>query len=1406
MEFDLFVVYAVADRDFVHGYLLPALNLAPSRVQLVDQLTPGASLVSEIERGVSRSRFTIAVLSAAYLVDRWAVFGEQLASYLSIGDGRVIPLHLAECTPPLHLRALVSLDFTDRAQWDSGATHLRARLQTTEPTVEQIPCPYPGMRPFTANEANWFFGRNKEIDDLIGRLDHQEREIYVIGPSGSGKSSLVQAGLLHELDAGTSRLGRSFVVRTMRPGERPTDRLAHALEGDLATPEATISALVARHLPAQRALVFVDQLEELFTLADAAERQRFVATLRALRVEPRCYLLLAFRADFYGALMESALWPDLAGRMSRVEIAPLRGTALVQAITAPARQVGVYLEARLCDRLVVDAADEPGVLPHVQETLRLLWDQRRQRFLGLADYEALGDGASGLHMAIARHADATMRAFSVAQQTIAYRLLLRLVSFGEGRADTRRQQKVQALRSAADDGAEFLRVLQRLVNERLVTVDGDEAADDALTDLSHEALITAWPEFQKRISSRRADEQRRRRLEAKVGEWIERGRGKWSLLDLVELSEAEQWMQSDAARELGYASELLSLVKASRGEIESVERQRRRQAFRAVAVFAVLAVLVATSILGFVAWRQWQEAQRRLGMNYLYQGQALVFGGHPMQALPYFAAAKTEAIETPIPSMLLAQASRSLPLVTFVGHGLPVKEATVSRNGTREATKCQEKTERRWGTSAGRPMTPAFVPRGIVNVAVFSPDGTRLVTASNDQTARIWDVSTGIPITLPLEHECAVAAAAFSPDGMHVVTASNDQTARVWNAWTGRPMIPPLGHRGIVYAAAFSPDGRRVVTASEDKTARVWDASTGKPVTPPLVHQDEVYVAAFAPDGTRVVTASKDRTARVWDVSTGKPVTPPLAHQGVVNTAAFSPDGTRVVTASFDQTARVWDASTGTPLTAPLAHQGFVYAATFSPDGRRVVTASGDQTARIWDASTGRPLTKSLVHQGQVNAAAFSPDGRHVVTASQDKTARVWDVATGKPVTPPLEHQDRVSAAVFNPDGTRIVTASDDKMARVWDASTGPVTPPLEHQGFVYAAAFSPDGTRVVTASFDETARVWDASTGTPVTPPLEHQGFVFTAAFNPDGTRVVTASEDQTAQVWDASTGVPVTPPLEHQGQVNAAAFSPDGTRVVTASFDKTARVWDATTGKPVTPPLEHQSFVLTAAFSPDGTHVVTSSGMTARVWDASTGKPVTPPLGHQDVINAATFSPDGTRVVTASFDRTARIWDVATGKPMTPPLEHQGLVYAASFSPDGTRVVTASDDKTARVWDATTGTPMTPSLEHQGLVYAASFSPDGRQVVTASQDKTTRVWDVATGKLVTQPLEHQGAVRTAAFSPDGKRVVTASEDKTARVWVLSDMHDLEDWHLLAGCSPFAVVNGVLMANPDPLRVCPLH
>ena len=253
-------------------------------------------------------------------------------------------------------------------------------LAAVTPGVQvALPCPYPGMRPYSADDAAHFHGRDAEIDELLGRLRAGEREIYVIGPSGSGKSSLVAAGVLPRLARGVAGLG-PFLVRSMRPGEQPAARLGELLEvlrGGLATPAGAIAALLARRAPGASVLIVIDQLEELFTLASADEREQFLAALRALRAEPRCVVVFTLRADFFGAFMESPLWTDRRGRISRIEVGPLRGEALREAIVRPARDLGVLPRARAVERLLADAASEPGMLPLLQETLVQLWDRRQ---------------------------------------------------------------------------------------------------------------------------------------------------------------------------------------------------------------------------------------------------------------------------------------------------------------------------------------------------------------------------------------------------------------------------------------------------------------------------------------------------------------------------------------------------------------------------------------------------------------------------------------------------------------------------------------------------------------------------------------------------------------------------------------------------------------------------------------------------------------------------------------------------------------------------------------------------------------------------------------------------------------------------------------------------------------------
>ena len=456
--YDLFISYADADRAWVEGYLLDALKQAGVRCHSEAAFALGVPRLLEFERAIQGSQRTVLVLSPAYLADGFTQFVDLLAeSYgLETATWPVIPLILHPVALPPRLTMLTRLDATDPANWPAVVERLCKEVHRPVPgPAPRPPCPYPGMVPFRAEDARFFYGREDEIAELRRRLRHQNY-LFVIGPSGSGKSSLVFAGLIPELHR---QQPGEWLVKTIRPGHTPLERLVQVFDG-VVEPETgyaeRVAALLAQAPGTQRLMIVIDQFEELFAQTPKPDRTAFVAVITALRQVPNCVLVLTMRADFYEDLMSSDLWP--IDTSQRLEIASLRGTTLRDAIAKPAESLGIYLEAGLLERLLADAADEPGVLPLVQETMVLLWERMERRLLALSTYEHLGsDGRSGLAVAIATKADAALAALSSEQQGIARRIFLRLVQFGEGRPDTRRQQSMAALHSVGDDPLLFER-------------------------------------------------------------------------------------------------------------------------------------------------------------------------------------------------------------------------------------------------------------------------------------------------------------------------------------------------------------------------------------------------------------------------------------------------------------------------------------------------------------------------------------------------------------------------------------------------------------------------------------------------------------------------------------------------------------------------------------------------------------------------------------------------------------------------------------------------------------------------------------------------------------------------------------------------------------------------------------
>ena len=1090
------------------------------------------------------------------------------------------------------------------------------------------PNPYVGPRPFELGERLW--GRDEEIAALYYLLS-AERIVLLHSPSGAGKSSLVQAGLIPLLRE------RFDVWRPTRvnqePAAQPVNRYVRSAilgfeEGipqELRRPPAALAGLTLADYAAgrprrpgapQSAVLIFDQFEEVLTVEPlaVAAKEEFFDELGELLHDARLWALFVLREDYLAPLDPYAeRVPTHLRNRFRIDLLGL--AAAREAIVNPARQAGRDFPA--AGRLVHDLAtmkiqqpdgsflDETGnhVEPvQLQVVCRRLWDAMPADELSIdaEDLERFGNVTAAL---AAYYAGAVER---IAGGDVACERAIR-DWFGE-RLITPGGIRAQVLMGAgASDGLD-----NDLIVELRAThlVRAEKRAGATWFELAHDRLIepvrsdnAAW------LEQHLSPVQRRAAL------WASQGRPRGLLLTPGELPGEDVWaLAADAevtqTREFVAAS--AEAQEKQQLEVELRQARRIRKLALAAALFAVLALVVG----GLAAW-QWRraEAQRREAEKQTRiveeqkqvveeQKEVVEEKNHEVEEQKDKAESLRQDAEAERKKAVLeSRRAKAQSRAAAAARTDALREKGRADESARLAQLARQDAQHSLAQAYGEDAQRLLAAGQRKEALAYLAQALRLDPGSSAARGRIFalllDPVYSVP-SGPLRHSGPVWSASFSPDGERVLTASKDGTARLWDAATGQLAGPPLRHDKPVVHASFSPDGKRVATASGD-VARLWDAVTGKPVGEPLHHDKAVLHTAWSPDGARLVTASGN-VARLWATASGGPLGPPLRHDKAVVRASFSPDGKRVVTAS-GKVVRLWDAATGESLGQPLPHKKAVHCVAWSPDGRRLVTGSGD-FAQVWDAATGKPAGEPMRHKRAVLSASFSPDGRRILTGSADETARVWDAATGKPQGEALHHRGDVASAAFSPDAARVVTASEDGTARIWYLASGmPAALDLRHPADVLSASFSPDGRSVVTTAADGLARSWDATTGRALGQAPRAEGTAPATPFPTYGRWVVKASDDGTARVWDLETNQPVGEPLRHEGLIDAASFSPDGQRVVTASEDGTARVWDAATGRPVSKPLRHDGWVRTAAFSPDGERVVTASAdHTARVWDVLT------------------------------------------------------------------------------------------------------------------------------------------------------------------------------------------------------------
>jgi WD40 repeat protein/DNA-binding winged helix-turn-helix (wHTH) protein len=1118
---------------------------------------------------------------------------------------RYAPTHAREDVPagwlleassgvPLHVHALAGQWARREAARRVGATAGRAadgrvELRSLEEELEQgivdaqtadeqvsllqdredhVVCPFKGLAAFEVSDAKYYFGREQLVAELVARLVGAPL-VGVIGPSGSGKSSALRAGLLPALASGVLPDSADWAQGLLRPGEHPMNELHHAV-ADLGD---------------QRMVLAVDQFEETFTAcSDEGERAKFVdALVRAAR-DPRrqAVVVIAVRADYYG---RCAAYPELSGLLAanQVLVGPMDHDELRRAIELPARRAGLRVEPELTDALVADTEKEPGALPLLSSALLELWQRRRGRHLRHADYELSG-GVSG---AVARLAESAFARFDPAQQAKTHDVFMRLVGEGEdGGVERRRLPRSELVTPESDAVVDSLR------DQRLLT-EGED-----FVEMAHEALLREWPRLRQWVEDDREGMRIHRRLTSAAAEWHRVKRDDDALYRGTRLSEALDWQ---AARDPALNPLEREFLDASAGRRERERLLRRR---RIEFAFAGLALAIAAiAVVAIVAIHQRNDAKRERN---LALSRALALQSEkevdvdPELALRLALWADDTAATRDADAALRQAVLGYHQLAALPTDSLATRTAAYSPDGSTIVSGGDQGVVRIWDAASHRQMARlAAGHRGLL-AASYAPDGRSIALGFGDGSLVVTDASLRSPRVMLRVRRTSVNSLAFSRDGRRLAAGLSDGRIRLLASSGEGPVQVLSGHRGAVLGVDLSADGRLVVSAGADGTVRVWDTSGQTPQRRLYRGGKPQNAVALTPDAQLIVAGGEDSQIRLWSVRSGAQQTRIKASDRALLAVAFSRSGRRFAAGGADGVTRVWSIAGGPPVAVLRGQGGQVYDVAFGRSDQRVVTAGDDGNARVWDAGSTQVIAEPAVTYN----IDFNRNGSLIASGSDDGVVRVWDAASGA-LRASLRGPAGPTLARFSPIADEVVVGRDSTSELLmWPLANG-APQPIAKLGVgrgVYSVRLDAGGRRVVSVDRKARATVHDLRSGRTIVLGGAPED-LYEVQLSADGREAVGGTESGKVVLWRLDR--PTKPErvlTGHHAHVNTAAFGRD-VQIVTASGDRTVRVWNRA-GDPGAVLRGHNEDVTTATFTRDGRRIVSSSADgTVRLWDARGG-----------------------------------------------------------------------------------------------------------------------------------------------------------------------------------------------------------
>ena len=1160
------------------------------------------------------------------------------------------------------------------------------RDQTMHDIAEPVLAnPYKGLRAFQEADAHDFFGREKLVMHLIqqmGELDIYDRFLALVGPSGSGKSSVIKAGLLPILREGGLPNSDSWFYVEMFPGIHPFEELEAALQKiAIHPPDDMLSQLMADDhgflnvveglLPDDddtELLVVIDQFEEVFTQLDDDDiRDRFLNSLYNAVSSPhsRLRIIITLRADFYDRPL---YFPDFAEmfRQRTEVILPMSRDELQRSIVGPSERVGVQMEQGLVPAIMRDIAEQPGALPLLQYALTELFDSREGRVLTLKAYRESG----GVLGALARRADELYRRLNEPQQGAAKQLFLRMVTLGEGSEDTRRRVRQSELMTIL--GEEVLNpVINTYGQFRLLTFDRDPATREPTIEVAHEALIQRWERLQEWIDENRENLRTQRRLTNATVDWIASHHDPSFLARGSRLSQFELW---SGQSELAVSEDEQAYLSASideRERIEAVEHERQQQELALqrqaaqrlrylVGVF-ILATLIA-SVLSIFALNQRAEAETARATSDAnaviaeQQAEIALDNAEVARSLELVAGARDIQDDNPNLALLLALEANNIESPPEEAQSILAEIAY-----------------------APGPSQRIFGHIDEVNAVAYRADGTQAVTGSSDRTLIIWDTATGAQVNSWDAHDNPILSVAYSPDGSKIASSSDKSELTIWDANNGSILREIADVRGRVADVIWLPDGQRIASVSSNRRVSIWDSATGLELMQLEGHTGRVNSLAVTSDGGRLYSASEDQTIIEWDLATGMALRRFRGHEASVSDVTLTSDGLGMVTSSLDQTAIIWELETGTILGRLQGHQGGVLTVEINRDDTQLLTGSADQTIKLWDFETGQLLNTLHGHDDRIRDVAFSPDGQHAMSTSSDQSIIFWDILPGNIIDSFTLTDGSIWSVDVHPDGTRalITTGYPQNTIIEFDVSTNiPIQSLVGHEETVSSVHYNGDGSRAISTSADRTIILWDVNSGEVQQQFVGHTETIWDATFNEDGTLILSGSSDESMILWDVETGAIVRQFVgAHMNGIHTVYINRDNRLAFSGSGDGTIVVWDVDTGDRIRTLAGHSGSIRHITMNADETILMSSAtdGL-VNLWDVNRGLIVATLRGHTGTVEKALFIFEEQFVISGSSDQTLIMWDYQTEKPLRIFHGHENRIWDFALANDDLNIFSAT------------------------------------------------------------------------------------------------------------------------------------